>query len=103
MRADPRMSEPPEAMEAEFDTVARWTEQVIRDIGADNAIPAACRGSASPAALSWLAERLRLRTGTIFLDSGAGIGGPAAWVRREYDVAPVLCDPMQGACAAAYR
>jgi ubiquinone/menaquinone biosynthesis C-methylase UbiE len=90
-------------MEAEFDTVAHWTEEVIRDIGADSAIPAACRGSASPAALSWLADRLQLRAGDTILDSGAGLGGPAAWLRQEYGVAPVLCDPMQDACAAAYR
>jgi ubiquinone/menaquinone biosynthesis C-methylase UbiE len=90
-------------MEAEFDTVARWTEEVIRDIGADSAIPAACRGSASPAALSWLADRLQLRAGDTVLDSGAGLGGPAAWLREEHGVAPVLCDPMQDACAAAHR
>lgn len=97
------MSEPPDAMEAEFDTVARWTEAVVRDLGADSAIPAACRGSASPAALSWLVEHMQLPGGAVVLDSGAGLGGPAAWLRREYAVAPVLCDPMQGACAAAYR
>ena len=97
------MSEPPDAMEAEFDTVARWTEELIRDLGEDSAIPAACRGSASPAALGWLADHLNLRADETFLDSGAGLGGPAAWLRREHGVTPVLCDPMRGACAAAYR
>lgn len=90
-------------MEAEFDTVAGWTEEVISDLGQDSAIPAACRGSASPAALGWLAEHLDLRADMTFLDSGAGLGGPAAWLRREHGVTPFLSDPMVGACASAYR
>jgi hypothetical protein len=40
-----------EAMAAEFDTVAEWTAQVALDLGASFHVPAACRGSGSPAAL----------------------------------------------------
>ena len=36
-----------EAMEAEFDTVAGWTEEAVRALGAETAIPAGCRGSGS--------------------------------------------------------
>ena len=46
-----------DAMEAEFDLVAEWTRQAVRRLGEDHALPAACQGSASPAALDWLALR----------------------------------------------
>ncbi len=71
------------AMEAEFDTVAEWTEQAVRELGRGYAIPAACRGSGSPADLAWLAERLDLRGDDRFLDAGGGLGGPAAWLHEH--------------------
>ena len=40
-----------EAMDAEFDTVAEWTAQVVEELGPEYHIPAACRGSGSPRAL----------------------------------------------------
>ena len=39
-----------DAMEAEFDLVAEWTRQAVRELGDDHALPAACQGSASPVA-----------------------------------------------------
>ena len=90
-------------MEAEFDTVAVWTERVVRDCGCDCAIPAACRGSGSPAWLSWLADGLNVHADERFLDAGAGLGGPAAWLREQRGVAPVLAEPMEGACGSARR
>ena len=72
-----------EAMEAEFDTVAGWTEEAVRALGPEYAIPAGCRGTGSAAALRWLADRLDLTTGTRMLDSGAGVGGPAGWLAAE--------------------
>ena len=36
-----------EAMEAEFDTVAGWTEEAVRALGPEYAVPAGCRGSGS--------------------------------------------------------
>ena len=94
------------AMEAEFDTVAGWTEEAVRELGADHAIPAACRGSGSPADLQWLADGLGLRGDDRFLDAGAGLGGPAAWLREHDDHwrgTPVLVDPMIHAAASSRR
>ena len=34
-----------EAMEAEFDVVAAWTQEAVDRLGPDHAIPAGCRGS----------------------------------------------------------
>lgn len=91
------------AMLAEFDDVAGWTAEAVAQLGAEHAIPAACRGSASPAALAWLAEACELAPGTRLLDVGAGAGGPAAWAARRFGVRPVLLDPMPAACRAAAR
>jgi SAM-dependent methyltransferase len=90
-----------EATEAEFDTVAEWTANVAVDLGRDYYIPAACRGSGSPAALDWLAERMELSPGQRLVDSGAGGGGPAAYAAQSYSVRPVLVEPEAGACRAA--
>jgi SAM-dependent methyltransferase len=90
-----------EPMVDEFDTVARWTAMAVDELGADHALPAACRGSGSPAALDWLADSMGLRSGTRLLDSGAGVGGPAEYVARTRSVRPVLTEPMEGACRAA--
>jgi SAM-dependent methyltransferase len=92
-----------EAMEAEFDTVAVWTEQVVEELGPDYAIPAACRGSGSESWLAWLADALQVQPGEAFLDAGAGLGGPAAWLREHRAAAPVLAEPMEGACVSARR
>jgi SAM-dependent methyltransferase len=92
-----------EAMEAEFDTIAEWTAQVAVGLGADYYVPAGCRGSGSPGALDWLIERLGLAPDTLFLDCGAGIGGPAAYVAQSRSVLPVLVEPEAGACRAAKK
>lgn len=95
------------ALEAEFDTVAAWTEAAVAELGGDHAVPAACRGSGRPADLAWLAEWLALRDDDRFLDAGSGLGGPTAWLAREY--APewggpvVLAEPMRHAAAASRR
>ncbi|GAA1587349.1 class I SAM-dependent methyltransferase [Kribbella sancticallisti] len=91
------------AMVAEFDDVAGWTADAVEHLGNRYAIPAACRGSASPAALAWLAEACELSTGTTLLDVGAGVGGPAAWAAERFGVRPLLLEPMQTACRAAAR
>lgn len=92
---------PPDAMQAEFDTMAAWTEHVVRDLGPDYAVVAGCRGSGSPAGLAWLCEALQLTEGEVLLDAGAGVGGPAAYAAEHYGCAPVLVEPMLGACTAA--
>jgi SAM-dependent methyltransferase len=92
-----------EAMEAEFGTVAGWTEEAVRALGADTAVPAGCRGSGSEGALRWLADRLDAGPGTRFLDDGAGVGGPAAWLAGDRGVRPVCAEPMAEAVHAQRR
>jgi SAM-dependent methyltransferase len=92
-----------EAMEAEFGTVAGWTEEAVRALGPEHAIPAGCRGSGSEGALRWLADRLGLRPGTRLIDDGAGVGGPAGWLAAERGVRPVCAEPMPAAVRAGRR
>jgi SAM-dependent methyltransferase len=92
-----------EAMEAEFDTVAGWTEEAVRALGPEYAIPAGCRGSGSLGALRWLADRLELGPDTRMLDDGAGVGGPAAWLAADRGVRPVCAEPMVAAVRASRR
>ncbi|MGY1740369.1 MULTISPECIES: class I SAM-dependent methyltransferase [unclassified Blastococcus] len=92
-----------EAMEAEFGTVAGWTEQAVRALGPDSAIPAGCRGSGSEGALRWLADGLDLRAGARVLDDGAGVGGPAGWLAADRGVRAVCAEPMAEAAGAARR
>src|SRR3954452_15429753 len=92
-----------DAMEAEFDTVGGWTEEAVRALGPEHAVPAGCRGSGSEGALRWLADRLELRPGTRMLDSGAGVGGPAGWLAAEGEVRPVCAEPMAAAVRASRR
>ncbi|MEU8123857.1 class I SAM-dependent methyltransferase [Spirillospora sp. NPDC049024] len=91
------------AMAAEFGDVAGWTADAVEHLGEGYAIPAACRGSADPAGLAWLAEACELGAGTRLLDVGAGAGGPAAWAAERFGVRPILLDPMPAACRAAAR
>jgi SAM-dependent methyltransferase len=92
-----------EAMEAEFDTVAGWTEEAVRALGPEYAVPAGCRGTGSEGALRWLADRLDLDPGTRMLDSGAGVGGPAGWLAAERGPRPVCAEPMAAAVRAGRR
>lgn len=88
---------------AEFDVMAGWTADAVAEVGTAHAVPAACRGSGSPAALDWLAARLGLDRGLRWLDCGAGTGGPAAYVRARTGAVPLLAEPELGACRAARR
>jgi SAM-dependent methyltransferase len=90
-----------EPMVDEFDTVASWTSAAVAELGEDHALPAACRGSGSPAALDWLAASMGLHGGTRLLDSGAGVGGPSEYAAQTCGVRPILAEPMAGACRAA--
>src|SRR3954451_22835 len=89
-----------DAMEAEFDTVAGWTEEAVRALGPEHAVPAGCRGSGSEGALRWLADALAIRPGDRVLDSGAGVGGPAGWLAAGRGVRPVCAEPMMPAVHA---
>jgi SAM-dependent methyltransferase len=90
-------------MEAEFDVVAAWTEEAVAQLGGQYAVAAGCRGSGSPAALCWLAERMGLGPGVRMLDAGSGVGGPAAWVGEARGVRPFCAEPMRHAAAASRR
>ena len=92
-----------ESMEAEFDTVAGWTEEAVRALGPEYAVPAGCRGSGSEGALRWLADRLELRPGMRLLDSGAGVGGPAGWLAADRGIRAVCAEPMVAAVRAGRR
>ncbi len=83
--------------------MASWTADAVEELGEEHALPAACRGSGSPAALRWLADRMGLGPGMRLLDSGAGVGGPARLAQETHGVVPTLVDPMEGACRAAER
>nr|WP_238351206.1 class I SAM-dependent methyltransferase [Kribbella shirazensis] len=90
-------------MVAEFDDVAAWTAEAVEQLGVEHAIPAACRGSSSPAALAWLAEACELSPGARLLDVGAGSGGPAAWAASRFGVRPILLEAMPSAGRAASK
>jgi SAM-dependent methyltransferase len=95
------MSDSPDSMDAEFDTVAAWTADVVAGLAPASRIPAGCRGSGSPGALHWFLDHLQPQAEETFLDCGAGVGGPAAFAARETGVRPLLTDPEPGACKAA--
>jgi SAM-dependent methyltransferase len=90
-----------DAMALEFDVLSDWTREAVAHLGDDHALPAACRGSASPSALAWLGEACELGRDALLVDSGAGMGGPAAFAALRFGVRPILVDPMPGACRAA--
>ncbi len=90
-----------EAMHAEFDTIADWTASAARSLGSAYYLPAACRGSGSPASLDWLLDHLHAGQGTTVLDCGAGVGGPSAYAAIRRGVRPLLVEPEARACRAA--
>jgi SAM-dependent methyltransferase len=92
-----------EAQEIEFDLLASWTEDAVRELGPEYAIPAGCRGSGSPSDLAWLAEALLIGPETRVADIGSGVGGPAGWLADHFGAQPVCVEPMRGAAAAGRR
>ena len=101
----PNVSAPEQtdAQEIEFDLLAGWTEDAVRELGPEYAIPAGCRGSGSPSDLAWLAEALLIGPDTRVADVGSGVGGPAAWLADHFGPQPVCVEPMRGAAAAGRR
>ena len=83
--------------------MAGWTEDAVRELGPEYAIPAGCRGSGSPSDLAWLAEALQVGPDTRVADVGSGVGGPAAWLADHFGPQPVCVEPMRGAAAAGRR
>jgi SAM-dependent methyltransferase len=97
------MTEPDEVFESEFDRLARWTADAIAELRPDDPIPGACNGSGSPQSLGWLATALGVGPTTRLLDTGAGLGGPAAWLAGRTGAAAVLAEPMPEAARGAHR
>lgn len=89
--------------DAEYDIEAAAVTDRIMSMPANSRVAAACRGSANPAALAWLAEALDIGPDVTVGDFGAGIGGPAAWFARHWRCDVVAVDPapgsVRGACA----
>lgn len=93
--------------DAEFDGQATAIAARVRDLASDGAIApherfaAACRGSANPAALAWIAENLALQRSSTVADLGSGLGGPASWIAARYGCVVVALEPAPSAAAAS--
>lgn len=81
----------------EFDLMADWTADVLDGLSRERAIAGACNGSASPMALAWLAESLRLGSAEHLVDIGCGLGGALAWAHDRYEVHMLGVEPMESA------
>src|SRR3954453_18301350 len=90
-------------MDAEFDTVAEWTAEVVESLGRPYPIPAACRGSGRPSALDWLLAGLAPHPGDLMMDIGGGVGGRGAHAAEKTGAPPVLAHPAPDACRPAAR
>lgn len=86
---------------SEFEEQADQIGRQLPRLDDDRQIAAACRGSANPAALAWLAEASGLSSTTTVVDLGAGLGGPLAWLRARYEAPGVAVDPSEAALRAA--
>lgn len=84
----------------EFDQQASAIADLIPSLPEADRIAAACRGSGNPAALSWLAEGLRLDESTTVVDLGAGLGGPSAWLHKHYGCHCINLEVASRAAAA---
>ncbi len=92
-----------DVLEDEFDQLAGWTAGIIERLDLADPVPAACNGSGSPASLGWLVDRMRLDSRSLVLDTGAGLGGPAAWLARTSGATLVTSEPMRGAALGSRR
>ena len=84
----------------EFDQQATLIADQIPSLPEGDRIAAACRGSGNPAALSWLAEALRLDEFTTVIDLGAGLGGPTAWLHKHFGCQCINLEVSAGAATA---
>ena len=94
---------PSERFEAEFGYYAEWLVDAIDELGLDDPVPAACRGTGNPELLEHLAAALSVRAGSWVLDVGVGLGGPAAWLARTHGCELVGVDLMTQAAFGFHR
>jgi len=90
-------------LETEFGRYAEWLADAILSVGLEDAVPAACRGTANPLLFKLVADAIDPRPGSLVLDIGCGIGGPAAWMGRESDCRVIGVDVMQHAVRSLRR
>jgi hypothetical protein len=86
--------------DTEFGQQAASIATQIPELPPEDQIAAACRGSGNPVALAWLAENLRLNESARVVDLGAGLGGPAAWMRSRYRCTVIAVEPEPQAAFA---
>lgn len=102
-RSDGSGPEDEQVLEDEFDLLAGWTADAIAELDLEDPVPAACNGSGSPASLGWLVEHMALAPGSLAVDTGAGLGGPAAWIARRSGAEMVTSEPMTRAAVGSRR
>lgn len=90
-------------LEAEFGWHAERVTEAGLALGLEDLVPIACRGSSHPALLDRLARLIGARPGLHVLDGGCGLGGPMAWLAREYGCSVVGVDIMASAVRGARR
>jgi Methyltransferase domain len=85
----------------EFEHDAAKIADAIAGLAAADRVAAACRGSANPAALAWLAEGLGVEPTWLVADLGAGLGGPAWWMSARYGCRVLAVEPAYASASAA--
>ena len=95
-----------DAAQAGAATEYEWTAQVTVDAALDAnrdvSIAVTCRGSAHPVALDWLIAHLEVARGR-WLDVGAGLGGPSAYLERRTGIVATLVEPAGESAKGAAR
>lgn len=72
-------------LETEFGYYISWVVDAIEDLQLQDRIPVACRGTGDVALLEHLGSLLDPAPGSVVLDVGCGMGGPAAWLMRRFE------------------
>lgn len=92
----------PDGEIAEYEWSAAATVAAALDADRDVSIALTCRGSAHPKALDWLIDLLLSAPGR-WLDVGAGLGGPSAYLQRRNGISATLLEPAVESARGAAR
>ncbi len=92
-----------ERFEAEFGCYTDWLVEAIEELAIDDPVPAACRGTGNPHLLDHLAGELTIKGASTFIDVGAGLGGPAAWIASTRGCRVVGIDVMESGARGMRR
>jgi SAM-dependent methyltransferase len=96
-----RVADDGERLRAEFSWHAERVVEASAALGLHDLVPPACRGSGHPGLLRQLAEAIGARPGLRVLDAGCGLGGPMAWLAREYGCSVTGVDLLEPAVRGA--